>query len=182
MAKKTSPLLPATDELLRQLGRRLRLARLRRKLTAKQVAERSGMSPITLRNVESGESGVTIGAYIAVMQILGIEKDFNFLAQKDELGRELQDAQLERYSEHLLPKAINTVQPASKIKQSANVSMQDESVLHLPPNKKTVRQHKNKKPNNLVMQEDNQYSKTEIKSAINLAKLIEVPHRDHQDK
>lgn len=92
MAKKTSPLLPWTDDLLKKFGDRLRLARLRRKLTAKQVAERSGMSPITLRNVENGESGVTIGAYIAVMQVLGIEKDFDLIAQKDELGRNLQDS------------------------------------------------------------------------------------------
>ncbi len=94
MSQKTAQLLPATEELLRQFGERLRLARLRRRLTAKQVAERAGMAPMTLRSLERGGSGVTLGAYAAVMQVLGLEMDFNLLGKQDQMGRKLQDSRL----------------------------------------------------------------------------------------
>ncbi|MHB1076259.1 helix-turn-helix domain-containing protein [Thiobacillus sp.] len=94
MAKTIAPLLPATTEFLQRFGARLRLARLRRRLAAKQVAERAGMAPMTLRSLERGGAGVTMGAYLAVMQVLGIEKDLDLLGAADPMGRELQDARL----------------------------------------------------------------------------------------
>lgn len=116
MAKKTAPLLPATNKLLTELGERLRLARLRRKLTAKQVSERAGMSQMTLRALERGGSGVTMGAYLSVLQVLGLEKDIALVAQADEMGRKLQDSVL--LSQHRLswlksPPKINKPHPAA---------------------------------------------------------------------
>jgi transcriptional regulator with XRE-family HTH domain len=107
MAKTISPLLPTSAVLLRDFGERLRLARLRRKLSAKQVAQRAGMAPMTLRAVERGGAGVTIGAYLAVMQILGLESDFALLGKADAMGRDLQDARLDaragRRADYALP-------------------------------------------------------------------------------
>ncbi len=94
MAKKTALLMPASDALLQRFGERLGLARRRRRLSSKQVAERAGMAPMTLRSLERGGSGVTIGAYLAVMQVLGIERDLDMLGQADPLGRALQDSRL----------------------------------------------------------------------------------------
>ena len=96
MGNVTSPLLPKTQRLLNDLGNRLKLARLRRGLEAKQVAERAGMAPLTLRSIERGSSTVTFGAYVAVMQVLGLAEDLNSLAKDDETGRHLQDAKLTR--------------------------------------------------------------------------------------
>jgi len=94
MGRKTAPLLPGTEQLLRALGERLRLARLRRKLSAKMVADRAGMSVMTLRGAERGEAGVTVGAYLSVMQTLGLERDIDLLAAADPVGRALQDSRL----------------------------------------------------------------------------------------
>lgn len=83
------------NRLLAGVGDNIRLARLRRRLTAKLVAERAGMSLPTLRAVERGQTGVTIGAYAAVLRVLGLSNDLALIAAADPLGRKLQDAQLE---------------------------------------------------------------------------------------
>jgi transcriptional regulator with XRE-family HTH domain len=94
MARKTTVQLPALKRLLKELGENIKLARLRRNLSAQLVAERAGMSRTTLRAVENGEAGVTIGAYANVLMCLGLEKDLALVARDDALGRKLQDAGL----------------------------------------------------------------------------------------
>lgn len=95
MSKNRTILLPRIQGILTELGENLKLARLRRKLSSTQVAERAGMGRSTLVKIESGYPGVGIGQYLSVMKVLGLEKDFLLLAKDDELGRKLQDARLE---------------------------------------------------------------------------------------
>ncbi len=94
MARKTTVQLPTVKRLLAELGGNIRLARLRRRLSAQLVAERAGMSRTTLRAIEEGKAGVTIGAYANVLHCLGLEKDLALIARDDVLGRKLQDAGL----------------------------------------------------------------------------------------
>ena len=94
MAKKKIVLLPNTVKILTELGENIRLARLRRKLSGEQVAERADISRPTLLSIEKGSASVSIGAYLQVFRVIGLEKDFLLLAKNDPLGRKLQDANL----------------------------------------------------------------------------------------
>lgn len=94
MANKSIVLLPKYQQILSELGENIRLARLRRKLTAAQVAERAGMSRKSLLRVEQGHPGSGIGQYLNVLKVFGLGKDFLLVAQDDALGRKLQDAGL----------------------------------------------------------------------------------------
>ena len=95
MNKKTTTLMPKTQNILTQMGDQIRLARLRRHLTAELVAERAGISRVTLSNIEKGSPSVAIGSYAAVLHALnGMDKDLLLVAKDDELGRKLQDLEL----------------------------------------------------------------------------------------
>lgn len=84
-------LLPKLGKILTTMGENIKLARLRRKLTMEQVSERAGISRSTLWQVEKGLPNVTMGIYIHVLFVLGLEKDILLLAGDDILGQKLQD-------------------------------------------------------------------------------------------
>lgn len=89
-------LLPKHRRILLGLGENLRLARLRRRLSAAKVAERAGISRNTLHLLEKGGSNTSIAVLFQVLLVLGLEADFSKLAADDELGRRLVDAQLKQ--------------------------------------------------------------------------------------
>lgn len=92
MAKRTTVIMPETEDILSQMGEQIKLARLRRRLSAGIVAERAGISRATLCSVEKGAPSVAIGTYAAVLHALdNLDKDFLQIAKDDELGRKLQD-------------------------------------------------------------------------------------------
>ena len=94
MKMKSVILLPKIRETLETVGEQIKLARLRRKFSGEMVAERAGISRNTLISIEQGKPTVSVGHYLNVLKVLGLESDFLLLAKDDELGRKLQDAQL----------------------------------------------------------------------------------------
>ena len=72
----------------------MREARLRRRFTVEQVAERAAVSRPTLYKVEQGDPSVTIGTYLRILAVLGLEKDMGLVAADDVVGQRLQDAHL----------------------------------------------------------------------------------------
>ncbi len=94
MRSKRTVLLPTAQTILTQVGEAIKLARLRRRLNAAQVAERAGISRSTLWQVEKGTGGVAMSTYLQVLFVLGLEKNLLSIANDDVLGRKLQDAGL----------------------------------------------------------------------------------------
>ena len=81
---------------MKVVGEQIRLARLRRDLSIAQVAERATCSPVTISRVEKGAPTVAIGIYLRVLYALQLDDDILLLAQKDEIGRGLQDLRLKQ--------------------------------------------------------------------------------------
>ena len=95
MSKKTIIVMPQTEKILEQMGEQIKLARLRRKLSAELVAERASISRATLWSIEKGSPSVAIGMYAAVLHALnGMDKDLALIAKDDVFGRKLQDLEL----------------------------------------------------------------------------------------
>ena len=92
--KRKAILFPKQKEVLSLLGENIKLARKRRKLTQVQLNERTGISRVTLRKIEKGDAGVSIGHYLSVLAVLNLADDFAKVAEDDAFGRRLQDAQL----------------------------------------------------------------------------------------
>jgi transcriptional regulator with XRE-family HTH domain len=94
MNTKKQTIFPKYNSVLEKMGENIKIARKRRKLTTIQVAERADISRSTLYLIESGNSGVAMGAYFNVLRVLGLQEDFLKLGADDELGRRLQDLAL----------------------------------------------------------------------------------------
>ena len=95
MGRKAVLILPGTAEILNRMGDQIRLARLRRNLSAELVAERADISRATLWKVEKGDPSVAIGIYAAVLHALNnMDTDLLLVAKDDVMGRTMQDLEL----------------------------------------------------------------------------------------
>lgn len=95
MKKAAYNILSGTEKILKAMGEQIKLARLRRRLSAELTAERAGISRTSLWKVEKGDPSVAMGIYAAVLHALNnLDKDLLLVAKDDELGRQLQDLNL----------------------------------------------------------------------------------------
>lgn len=88
----THALPAAADHALKELGRNIMTARLRRGWRQQDLAVRAGITRRTLFSVEHGAPGTGIGAYVAVLWALGLHHDVAQLAAPD---RDAEGATLE---------------------------------------------------------------------------------------
>jgi transcriptional regulator with XRE-family HTH domain len=98
MSKSYSLVSDAAVRSLRELGTRLREARLRRNWTQTQTAEKAGLSESSVKKVESGTPRITMGAYLALLDVFGQPNAFDrVLAPGDDtLGEALGRAAVRR--------------------------------------------------------------------------------------
>ena len=66
--------------ILATLGENIKLARLRRKLSIRSMAERAGIAVSTLGNIENGSSSVSLGSYLQVLSVFRLEEDLLLIA------------------------------------------------------------------------------------------------------
>lgn len=82
----------AVQAAAQELGGRVKLARVRRRLTQRELAARAGVSYVTMRAVESGNLLTGLGAYLAAIWALGLERELGRLLEPD---RDTEGKQLE---------------------------------------------------------------------------------------
>jgi transcriptional regulator with XRE-family HTH domain len=88
----------AIAEILIRLGRNIRTARLRRRLSMAELAERIGISRYVMADIEKGKPTTAIAAYLGALWALGLEGDIRQLAdpESDEEGKILERARSPR--------------------------------------------------------------------------------------
>ena len=79
-----------------RLGRAIRRARLARKATQKDLAERARMSSLTWLKIEKGEVSIAMGTWLAALEQTGLLGQLDQLAEPelDRVGEALRQEQL----------------------------------------------------------------------------------------
>ena len=95
MKKKVNLPIPVL-RALRKVGNDINIARRRRRITIKLMAERAGISRATLSKIEKGDPTTSIGAYASVLFVLGMIERLGDLVDDahDLTGRQLDEERL----------------------------------------------------------------------------------------
>ena len=83
-------------QVARELGMNVRIARKRRRMLQGELAQKAGVGEKTIRRLEKGEDGVSMGNVLSVLWALGLLPTAKALAnpEQDEHGKTLELARL----------------------------------------------------------------------------------------
>lgn len=79
-SRRRAVVFPSQQRILDQLGENIELALKRRHISQELLHQRTGISKPTLRRVIRGDSTVSIGHYMIVLSVLGLENDLGMVA------------------------------------------------------------------------------------------------------
>jgi transcriptional regulator with XRE-family HTH domain len=68
---------------LAELGQRVRIARVRRRMSAEDLADACGIGRRSLYRIETGSPGITLGMYLGVLWKLGLLETVDSVANPD---------------------------------------------------------------------------------------------------
>lgn len=91
MGRKKTILFPQVEFKLKELGYRIKMARLRRRIPVELVARRAKVSRTSVWEVENGSPSVSMGIYAAVLMAIGMMGELDNIIKEDILGKTLQD-------------------------------------------------------------------------------------------
>lgn len=94
MSRKTVILEQNTEDKLKKMGQRIKKARLRRNISAEMISKQAGIGESTFYAIEHGVSTVSLGAYAAVLSILGLNNDLDSIAVDEEAKKQLYEQNL----------------------------------------------------------------------------------------
>ncbi|NBJ13768.1 helix-turn-helix transcriptional regulator [Microvirga arsenatis] len=80
-------------DALERLGQTVKLARLRRNLTQAELAERMGVSRLTVVALEKGNAGTSIGALLKALTVFGYTGRLGEILASDPIGDDLDIAE-----------------------------------------------------------------------------------------
>jgi transcriptional regulator with XRE-family HTH domain len=87
---KTSAILSGSEiESLKRLGQSVRLARLRRNLSQEELAERMGVTRLSVIALEKGKPGVAISTVLKALTVMGYTERLGDLLASDPIGDDM---------------------------------------------------------------------------------------------
>jgi transcriptional regulator with XRE-family HTH domain len=109
------------ESALKKLGEDIRDARKRRRISTSLMAQRIGITRVTLNRIEKGDPKVNMGAYAMAIHILGKIEELEMLIDrtKDPLGLDLM--------EETLPQRIRTQNKKIPLSHREDVTKEIES-------------------------------------------------------
>ena len=102
MSSRASKLPIPVRRALAKVGEDIRNARIRRRIQTRIMAERASITRATLRKVERGDPGVSVGIYMTVLFVLGMLDRMAAIADAahDRVGLDLEEEILPQRIRH----------------------------------------------------------------------------------